>query len=125
VKWDWKLAAPPMRFADLPRLPRDTEGPVFVEPWHAQVFALTMQLHETGYFSWAEWTAALTAELRRTDDAGGPDDGMHYYERWLVALEGLVAVKGLTDDATLLRRKEDWVEAHRSTPHGQPVELKS
>ena len=83
-----------------------------------------MQLHETGYFSWAEWTAALAAELRRAEDAGGPDDGTHYYERWLVALEGLVAAKGLTDAATLLRRKEDWVEAHRSTPHGQPVELK-
>jgi hypothetical protein len=28
----------------LPALPRDSDGPVFAEPWQAQAFALTVQL---------------------------------------------------------------------------------
>jgi nitrile hydratase accessory protein len=114
------------RFADLPRLPKDAQGPVFAEPWQAQAFALTVRLQDTGYFSWSEWTAALAAELRQAVDRGEPDDdASHYYHHWLAALEGLVTVKGLTDCATLDRRKDAWAEAYRSTPHGQPVELKS
>ena len=31
--------------AALPRLPRDADGPVFAEPWQAQVFALALDLH--------------------------------------------------------------------------------
>ena len=39
------------------------------------------------------------------------------------ALERLVTVKGLSDPATLLARKEAWADAYRHTPHGNPVEL--
>jgi hypothetical protein len=31
-----------------PGQPRDHEGPVFKEPWEAQAFALTLELHEAG-----------------------------------------------------------------------------
>ena len=34
------------RFAELPHLPKDVEGPVFAEPWQAQAFALTVGLHQ-------------------------------------------------------------------------------
>jgi len=54
-----------------------------------------------------------------------PDgDASHYYHHWLTALEGSVIDRGLTEAATLHRRKAAWAEAYRSTPHGQPVELK-
>jgi hypothetical protein len=46
-----------------------------------------------------------------------------YYEHWLSALEKLVAAKGLADEAAIQVRKEEWAEAYRHTPHGQPVEL--
>ena len=49
----------------LPRLPRDTQGPVFAEPWQAQAFALTLKLHEGGVFSWTQWAKALSVELAR------------------------------------------------------------
>jgi nitrile hydratase accessory protein len=113
------------RFADIPRLPKDAEGPIFAEPWEAQAFALTVRLHEMGYFSWHEWTAALAVELRQATRRGEPDDDTaRYYHRWLAALERLVIAKGLTDATALNSRKDAWAEAYRSTPHGQPVELK-
>jgi nitrile hydratase accessory protein len=111
------------RLAALPRLPRDTAGPVFAEPWQAQAFAMAVRLSEQGHFTWKEWAATLAAELKAAADRGEPDDGSRYYEYWLAALERLVTAKGLSDPAALLARKEAWAEAYRHTPHGKPVKL--
>ncbi|HEX7929149.1 MAG TPA: nitrile hydratase accessory protein [bacterium] len=105
-----------------PGQPRNAEGPVFAEPWQAQAFALAVQLSAQGWFTWKEWAAALSVELKHADQHH-PDDGTHYYEHWLVALEKLVAAKRLEDPARLHARKEEWAAAYRNTPHGKPVEL--
>lgn len=110
-------------FAALPKLPRDTDGPVFAEPWQAQAFALAVKLSEEGHFSRKEWAAALAEELKAAADRGEPDDGSHYYQHWLAALERLATAKGLSDPAAMLARKEAWADAYRHTPHGKPVEL--
>ena len=89
----------------LPRLPGDTDGPVFAEPWQAQAFALAVRLSELGYFTWKEWAAALAAQLKAAADRREPDDGSRYYHHWLAALERLVAAKGLTDAAALAAAK--------------------
>src|SRR4051812_30724441 len=102
--------------AALPRLPRDEDGPVFAEPWQAQAFAMAVNLAEQGHFTWTEWADALARELAGAVRRGEPDDGSHYYERWLAALEKLVAEKGLADPAVLHARKEDWAAAYRTTP---------
>ena len=115
----------PEKLAALPRLPRDEGGPVFAEPWQAQVFALAVRLSEQGHFSWKEWATALADELKLAASRGEPDDGSRYYEHWLAALEQLVAAKGLSDPSAMLARKEAWAEAYRHTPHGKPVELPS
>jgi nitrile hydratase accessory protein len=112
------------QFAALPQLPHDTGGLVFAEPWQAQAFALAVKLSEEGHFSWKEWAAALAEELKSAADRGEPDDGSHYYEHWLAALERLVTAKGLSNQAAMLARKEAWADAYRHTPHGKPVELK-
>jgi nitrile hydratase accessory protein len=106
--------------AALPRLPKDAEGPVFAEPWQAQAFALAVQLHEQGAFTWPEWAQALSARLAA---AGEADDGARYYDHWLAALEDLAAAKQLTDAAALAARREAWAAAYARTPHGHPVEL--
>ena len=111
------------RFVALVRAPADADGPVFAEPWQAQAFALAVQLHATGAFSWADWAQALTAELKAAEGRGEPDDGTHYYEHWLAALERLVAGRGLAAPEALAERKAAWAEAYRLTPHGRPVEL--
>jgi nitrile hydratase accessory protein len=104
----------------LPRLPRDQAGPVFAEPWQAQAFALALQLHAQGAFTWTEWAQALSERLKA---AGPDDDGSGYYEHWLAALEGLVTTKSLAAATELADRKHAWAEAYRHTPHGRPVEL--
>jgi nitrile hydratase accessory protein len=108
----------PEELAALPRLPVDAEGPVFAEPWQAQAFAMAVQLHRQGVFTWTEWAAALSAEL-----ADAHDDGSHYYEHWLRALEGLVTRRGLAGEGALHDRRHAWEAAYRRTPHGKPVEL--
>jgi nitrile hydratase accessory protein len=107
----------------LPALPRDEGGPVFAEPWQAQAFALAVKLSEQGHFTWKEWAETLAGELKAAADRGEPDDGSHYYEHWLAALERLVTSRGLTDYSSLHTRKEAWADAYRHTPHGKPVTL--
>jgi nitrile hydratase accessory protein len=109
----------------IPELPRDAEGPVFQAPWEAQAFAMALALHERNVFTWKEWASALTQAIRDAQAAGDPDTGENYYQHWLVALERISIDKGLVNDAMLARRKEEWADAARHTPHGHPIELKS
>ena len=101
----------------------DTDGPVFREPWEAQAFAMTLALHERGVFSWSEWAAALSLEIKRAQAAGDPDTGETYYLHWLAALEKLVAEKGVATRETLHRYRDAWDHACDRTPHGQPIVL--
>src|ERR1700687_957108 len=115
----------PQSLAALPQLPRDAGGPVFAEPWQAQAFALALKLSEQGHFTWKEWAAALAGELKSAADRGEPDGGSHYYDHWLAGPVRLLPAKGLTDDASLLARKEAWADAYRHTPHGKPVDIRA
>ena len=99
------------------KVPIDGDEPVFAEPWEAQAFALAVQLHAQGAFTWPEWAAALAAEIAEAPAAP-------YYESWLAALETLTVAKRLTDSAALHERKHAWEHAYETTPHGKPVELR-
>lgn len=112
----------PSQLDALPRLPRDETGPVFAEPWQAQAFALAVKLAEQGHFTWVEWAAALAAELKETAARGEPDD---YFLCWVQALEKLATTKELASGDALLDLKDAWHHAYDTTPHGQPVVLKS
>jgi len=108
----------------IPSIPCDAEGPVFREPWEAQAFAITLALHERGVFTWPQWAATLSEEIKRAQAAGDPDTGETYYHHWLAALERLAAQKGVTDHAMLHRYRDAWDHAADRTPHGQPIELR-
>jgi nitrile hydratase accessory protein len=105
------------------RIPPQSEGPVFREPWEAQAFALVLSLNERGLFTWKEWAATLGEEIRKAQAAGDPDTGETYYRHWLAALERLVAAKGVADAETLARTRKAWRRASARTPHGTPIEL--
>ncbi len=107
----------------LPALPRDEAGPVFRAPWEAQAFAMTLSLHARGVFTWREWADALAQQLAAAAARGEPDDGSHYYEHWLAALETLAAAKRVVAEPELERRMDEWDAAARATPHGQPIVL--
>ncbi|MFL5084213.1 MAG: nitrile hydratase accessory protein [Xanthobacteraceae bacterium] len=109
---------------DVASIPRDSDGPVFREPWEAQAFAMALALHERGLFTWPEWAAMLAAEIKRAQQVGDPDTGETYYHHWLNALERMVADKGITDAETLRRYHDAWDHAADRTPHGLPIELK-
>ena len=111
------MSAPDL--AALSGLPRDADGPVFAEPWQAQAFALAVQLNATGAFTWAQWAQALSRELA----GDSTDNGSRYYQHWVAALEALTTERGLAAVPEMLRRKADWAEAYRRTPHGAPVAL--
>jgi nitrile hydratase accessory protein len=109
--------------ADVPGIPRDDDGPVFREPWEAHAFAMALELHGRGVFTWPEWAAALADQIKRAQAAGDPDTGETYYSHWLATLEHLVAAKGVTTADTLHRYRDAWDHAADRTPHGKPIEL--
>jgi nitrile hydratase accessory protein len=108
---------------DLPGIPRDADGPVFAEPWQAQAFAMAVLLHERGVFTWADWAARLSAEIRTAQAAGDPDDGSTYWRHWMACLEALAVARETTTAAELAGRRLAWEQAARRTPHGRPVVL--
>ena len=108
----------------VPGIPRDTDGPVFREPWEAQAFAMALALHARGLFTWNEWAAALADEITRAQASGDPDSGETYYRHWLATLERMVATKGVASPATLGRYRDAWDHAADRTPHGMPIELR-
>jgi nitrile hydratase accessory protein len=117
------MTDPTAAINELPALPRDQEGPVFNEPWEAQAFALAVRLSEAGCFTWSEWAAVLSQEIKAAQARGDPDPGQTYYRHWLNALERICADKGLVGREDTHRRAEEWRRAYRHTPHGQSVEL--
>ena len=98
------------------------DTPVFAEPWQAEAFALVVALHERGLFSWAEWAEALSREVKQP---GAADDGSDYYERWLRALESLLAAKGIAATSDVDHLSEAWQRAAHATPHGKPILLEN
>jgi nitrile hydratase accessory protein len=100
------------------QLPLPDEEQVFAEPWQAQVFAMTVVLHERGLFTWPEWAQALN---RRVQD--GAADGSDYYACWAAALEDVLHSRGVADPGAVERTTRAWHDAAARTPHGRPIEL--
>jgi nitrile hydratase accessory protein len=112
-----------MSVTALPHQPMAGDEPVFREPWEAHAFALAVSLHQKGLFSWAEWAAALAAQISRAQAQGDADLGDTYYRHWLAALESLVAEKGASTANELAQYRDAWDRAADRTPHGRPIEL--
>ncbi len=104
-------------------LARHDDGPVFEEPWQAQVLALANNLIARGQFTDSQWSDTLGARLAAANAGGAPDTGETYYLCALAALEQLLdSQSGLRTDL-LDDRTEAWRQAYLRTPHGKPVLL--
>lgn len=94
-----------------------TEGePAFDEPWQAQAFAMVVALNENGALEWTDWAKALGQEI-----AANPAHS--YWQCWLSSLQTILMRSGITSAAAIERRTEEWHEAARLTPHGEPITL--
>ena len=102
---------------------RRGEGAGFAEPWQAEAFACTLQLSRQGLFSWAEWVAVFSAEIKAAPVRTGESHNEAYYRQWLTALERIAGQKGAATPAEIDTRQEAWRQAYLNTPHGAPVEL--
>jgi nitrile hydratase accessory protein len=102
---------------------RRGEGAGFAEPWQAEAFACTLQLSRQGVFTWAEWVAAFSAEIKTAPVRPGETHNEAYYRQWLTALERIVGQKGAASPSEIDARQEAWRQAYLNTPHGAPVEL--
>lgn len=98
--------------------------PVFSEPWHAQVFALTVHLNEAGRFAWPEWAARFSATLKRHGLKKELDGGEDYFLAWLETLETYLVDDGSVTPGEVAPVKQAWEDAYLTTPHGDPVVLR-
>lgn len=108
---------------ELPSIPHDNEGPVFAEPWEAEVFAMALSLHAKGVFTWTEWAEQLHKSIQLAQQKGDPDLGDTYYSHWLDALETLIVTKQLGSADQLATLYTQWDDAAKTTAHGQPITL--
>jgi nitrile hydratase accessory protein len=83
------------RVASLPAgldIPKDADGPVFVEPWEARAFSMVVDLNAQGRFAWKDFQVLLVEEIAKRER-----DGLDrpYYLNWLIAAERLFERLGL------------------------------
>ncbi len=97
--------------------------PVFQHPWHAQVFALTLALNESGRFTWPEWVARFSEMLAQHGLDKELDGGDDYFNAWLETLEMILAEDGAAPAPEVDRYRDDWERAYLGTPHGAVVRL--
>ena len=110
--------------AAVPSLPRDEGGPVFHEPWEAQAFAMTLALYRRGLFTWPEWAAALSEEIRRAlHISEGDEVEFSVHDDGTITVRGYVSIP--TDQAWFFtpewlageREADEEIAAGRGTAH--------
>jgi len=109
-------AACPTTFTDAPeRLVADMRGAeaaprkngelVFEAPWEGRAFGMAVAMHEGAHFDWEDFRRRLIARIAEADAAG---DASTYYERWVAALEELLAARGIVSRAELDERTYEF-----------------
>ena len=89
------------------RIPRREGEMAFDQPWEIRALSMTVALHDQGEFAWPEFQQELITAIRRWEDSPAEAGNWHYYERWLMALEEVLAARGLVPPDELDRRAAD------------------
>jgi nitrile hydratase accessory protein len=97
--------APPMANGEL----------VFELPWQGRVFGIARALCNNGVYEWDEFREHLIAEISTWDAAAEPGQEYHYYDLFSLALQKLLAEKGICDIAELNTRTSEFQQ--RPTGH--------
>jgi len=81
-------------------LPRANGELIFTAPWESRAFAMAVALYSGDVYPWERFRGHLIEQIAQ----GPPDAGDRYYERWLAALEAVLAREGLVTPEELRRR---------------------
>ncbi len=73
-------------------IPKQDGEPVFAEPWEARAFAMVVNLHERGAFTWSDFQSALIEQISSSEKSGTCQP---YYINWLRAAEKLFEQRAL------------------------------
>lgn len=96
-------------------MPRSNGELVFEEPWESRAFGAAVALAEAGAFEWESFRQSLIADIgaweAEHDDADADPAEWSYYERWLAALEALLADRGIVSAAEIEARAAEVAEA--------------
>ena len=95
--------------------PRSNGALVFEEPWESRAFGLAMSLSNEGAFVWEEFRAELIKAVSTWEIAHPDHQGYRYYERWLEALQAVLANSGVISAAEADARAHEFLD--RPTGH--------
>jgi len=85
-------------------MPRKNGELVFEAPWEGRAFGMAVALHELGEYGWEDFRGRLIETIAAADAAEPPADPSPYYERWLRALEAVLAEAGVVSAEELEER---------------------
>lgn len=89
----------------------------FEEPWELRAFAMAVAAYHEGHYEWSEFQLSLIESIRRWENGDGGEP-WSYYERWLDALENVLAANGaLSDSAALDERTRAALATPRNANH--------
>lgn len=89
----------------LAALPRRNGELVFDEPWQSRAFGAAVAMAQAGVYAFDDMRDLLIEEISQWELARDPAKGeWNYYERWLAALERLLARRGLLDSGEIEER---------------------
>jgi nitrile hydratase accessory protein len=88
----------------------------FQTAWEIRAFALAVAAHQNGEYDWTQFQEALVGAITRWEQAQGTTP-YRYYDRWLEALESLLAERGLLDVADVEERTRVVLTTPRDAGH--------
>jgi nitrile hydratase accessory protein len=88
----------------------------FEKAWEIRAFALAVAAHQSGRYDWEAFQAELIAAIGRWEQAA-EDAPWRYYDRWLEALESLLAEQGLVAADELDQRTHTVLTTPRDAEH--------
>lgn len=89
---------------------------IFDAPWQGRIFAMAVALSDQGVFAWPEFQQSLIDAIAAFDarQSTGPVSEYEYFDHFQLALENLLAHKGVI----LQQALEEREEAYAARPHG-------
>jgi hypothetical protein len=99
--------------------------PTFQEGWQAEVLAIAQALIDKNVITGNDWAHALGKALRDVQQDAATDTIEGYYAAALMALEQVAQDHCGISKGAMNDQRVAWKMAYETTPHGQPVVLKS